>query len=203
MKGNELVRPRPFVRKLSIRLQALMPEVVAVILLMIGRDFFDKETLPRLLIGTAAYSPFFIGSPWRRAAIGPGRRSGRNAVSRLSVRPLSQKPFLLARRPAGPAAVRRGTSDTVFHDTVPIAAAAVSLAMVMSFPLSCLYELGGNTIWAPAILHFTVQSAVKVFIASGDSAPLYPLVWMIVCAAIPFSFYALEVPKTTADVSAV
>jgi hypothetical protein len=36
----------------------------------------------------------------------------------------------------------------------PVALAAVGLAVVLSFPLAYLFELGGRTIWAPAILHF-------------------------------------------------
>ena len=39
----------------------------------------------------------------------------------------------------------------------PVALASVLLAVVISFPLAHLFELGGDTIWAPAILHFVVQ----------------------------------------------
>ena len=39
----------------------------------------------------------------------------------------------------------------------PIALAAVLLSVILSFPLARLFEFGGNTIWAPALLHFTVQ----------------------------------------------
>lgn len=40
---------------------------------------------------------------------------------------------------------------------LPIAAAATLLSLAMSFPLARLYDLGGATIWAPAILHFVAQ----------------------------------------------
>ena len=66
----------------------------------------------------------------------------------------------------------------------PVALAAVLLSVVLSFPLAHLFELGGNTIWAPALLHFTVQGAIKVLDAPGDTA--LPLVWMAACAAIPY-----------------
>ena len=46
----------------------------------------------------------------------------------------------------------------------PIALASVVLAIVISFPLAYLYELGGNTIWAPALLHFVIQATVKVLV---------------------------------------
>jgi membrane protease YdiL (CAAX protease family) len=66
----------------------------------------------------------------------------------------------------------------------PVALAAVLLSVILSFPLAHLFELGGNTIWAPALLHFTVQGAIKVLDAPGDTA--LPLVWMAASAAIPY-----------------
>ena len=44
----------------------------------------------------------------------------------------------------------------------PVALASVLLATIISFPLAHLFELGGNTIWPSALLHFTVQGAVRV-----------------------------------------
>ena len=43
----------------------------------------------------------------------------------------------------------------------PIALAAVLLSVVLSFPFARLFELGGNTIWGPAVLHFVVQGDDK------------------------------------------
>jgi len=65
----------------------------------------------------------------------------------------------------------------------PVALAAVLLSVVLSFPLARLFELGGNTIWGPALLHFTVQGAIKVLELPGDTN--LPLVWMAASAAIP------------------
>jgi hypothetical protein len=66
----------------------------------------------------------------------------------------------------------------------PVALASVLLATVISFPLSQLFELGGNTVWPPALLHFTVQGAVKILEVPGDA--IVPLVWMMASAAIPW-----------------
>jgi membrane protease YdiL (CAAX protease family) len=66
----------------------------------------------------------------------------------------------------------------------PVALAAVLLSVVLSFPLAWLFELGGNTIWGPALLHFTVQGAIKVLELPGDTT--LPLVWMAASAAIPY-----------------
>jgi membrane protease YdiL (CAAX protease family) len=66
----------------------------------------------------------------------------------------------------------------------PVAIAAVLLSIVLSFPLAYLFELGGNTIWAPALLHFTVQGTIKIVDIPGDT--MLPLVWMAASAVIPY-----------------
>jgi membrane protease YdiL (CAAX protease family) len=43
----------------------------------------------------------------------------------------------------------------------PVAVAALLLAMATSIPLAHLFELGGNTIWAPALVHAVIQGAPK------------------------------------------
>ena len=64
-----------------------------------------------------------------------------------------------------------------------IAFAAVLLATAISFPLAHLFELGGHSIWGPALLHFTVQGAIKVLEVPGDA--FMPIVWMAASATIP------------------
>ncbi len=66
----------------------------------------------------------------------------------------------------------------------PIALAALLLAVVLSFPFAHLFELGGATIWAPALLHFIIQATVKILVVSPDSAT-FPLVWMVASGLIP------------------
>jgi membrane protease YdiL (CAAX protease family) len=79
----------------------------------------------------------------------------------------------------------------------PVALAALGLAMVVAFPLAYLFELGGNTIWAPALLHFVIQGAVKVVLLSGESSALFPLVWMAACAGIPYLVFLVPRPATS------
>ena len=67
----------------------------------------------------------------------------------------------------------------------PIALAALLLSVLMSFPLAQLFELGGGTVWPPALLHFVVQGTVKVLVVSGDAAWAFPLAWMAASAVIP------------------
>jgi membrane protease YdiL (CAAX protease family) len=76
----------------------------------------------------------------------------------------------------------------------PIAAAALFLAAALSFPLAHLFEVGGHTIWAPALVHFVVQGALKVTVVSGDSAAAMPLAWMAACATIPFLVFLVPRP---------
>ena len=67
----------------------------------------------------------------------------------------------------------------------PIALAAVLLAVVISFPLAHLFELGGATIWAPALLHFVVQGTVRIVVMSGNSASLFPIAWIAASGVVP------------------
>jgi membrane protease YdiL (CAAX protease family) len=66
----------------------------------------------------------------------------------------------------------------------PVALAAVLLSVILSFPLAHLFEIGGNTIWAPALLHFTVQGVIKLLELPGDTA--LPLVWMAASPVVPY-----------------
>ncbi len=81
-----------------------------------------------------------------------------------------------------------------------IALASILLAVVTSFPFARLFELGGNTIWAPAILHFEIQGAVKVIVPSGEPAQTFPLFWIAVCALIPLLVFLLPDRKTISSV---
>ncbi len=70
-----------------------------------------------------------------------------------------------------------------------IALASAVLALVVSFPLSYLFDLGGRTIWAPAIVHFVIQGAVKV-VEMPDSPLAYQMTWLAACAAVPWLAFA-------------
>jgi membrane protease YdiL (CAAX protease family) len=75
----------------------------------------------------------------------------------------------------------------------PIALASVVLAIVISFPLAYLYELGGNTIWAPALLHFVIQATVKVLVFP-QGAESFALTWMAAGALVPLLVFAIKIP---------
>jgi membrane protease YdiL (CAAX protease family) len=75
----------------------------------------------------------------------------------------------------------------------PIALASVLLAVVISFPLAHLFELGGGTIWAPALLHFVIQATVKVVVIPYG-AESFALAWMAASALIPLLVFAAKAP---------
>ena len=64
----------------------------------------------------------------------------------------------------------------------PIAAAALLLAVIVAFPLACLYEMGGGTIWAPALLHFVIQGTVKIVVFPEASNVRFAVLWMAISA---------------------
>ena len=65
----------------------------------------------------------------------------------------------------------------------PIALAALILSIVLSIPLAHLFELGGGTIWAPALVHFVVQGTVKVMTFSDATGSGFPFLWMTASAS--------------------
>lgn len=75
----------------------------------------------------------------------------------------------------------------------PIALASVFLAMVISFPLAYLFEAGGNTVWAPALLHFVIQGTVKVLVFP-DGAETFALVWIAASAVVPLLIFTVRIP---------
>lgn len=90
----------------------------------------------------------------------------------------------------------------------PLAVASVMLSALMSFPLAHLFELGGKTIWAPALLHWLVQGVPKVLDLEGDTG--FALWWIAASAVVPFIAFAwrrkddvIVRPATVSDVPAL
>ena len=79
----------------------------------------------------------------------------------------------------------------------PVALASLLLATVISFPMAHLFELGKGTIWAPALLHFVVQGAVKSIQIAGDGSAAFPLAWIAASAVIPLLALFVRRPGST------
>ena len=73
----------------------------------------------------------------------------------------------------------------------PVALAAVLLSAILSPPLAHLFELGGGTVWAPALLHFVVQGAIKLITPENTTA-LLPLIWMAASGVLPYLVFLVR-----------
>jgi membrane protease YdiL (CAAX protease family) len=75
---------------------------------------------------------------------------------------------------------------------LPIALAALVVALLSSFPLAHLFELGGNTIWAPALLHAVIQGALKVVVVPEAALLTAQLGWMAASVLVPYLVFLLR-----------
>lgn len=78
-----------------------------------------------------------------------------------------------------------------FQFSWSLAGASILLAIAMSFPFSKLYEMGGNTMWAPAIVHFAAQAIPKMFVFEGENAWLFPFFVIAASAVLPLAVYSV------------
>jgi membrane protease YdiL (CAAX protease family) len=75
---------------------------------------------------------------------------------------------------------------------LPIAIAALVVALLSSFPLAHLFEIGGNTIWAPALLHAVIQGALKVIVVPETVLLTAQLGWMTACVLLPYLVFLVR-----------
>jgi membrane protease YdiL (CAAX protease family) len=80
-----------------------------------------------------------------------------------------------------------------------VAGMAFLLSVVIAIPLARLYDVGRSTIWAPAVVHFVVQSAPKLVVVPDDAMMPMSVGWMGVALIAPWLVFAIErfLPKTT------
>ncbi len=69
---------------------------------------------------------------------------------------------------------------------LPIALAALLVALGTSFPLAYLFEVGGNTVWGAALLHAVIQGTFKVVVAPEASMLPVLLGWMAASVVVPY-----------------
>jgi membrane protease YdiL (CAAX protease family) len=75
---------------------------------------------------------------------------------------------------------------------LPIAIAALVVALATSFPFAHLFEVGGNTVWGAALLHCVIQGTLKVVVV--PEAYLLPaqLGWMAVSVLVPYLAFVVR-----------
>lgn len=70
-----------------------------------------------------------------------------------------------------------------------IALTALVMSVVTTFPLSWLYELGGRTIWAPAVLHTVLQAVPKLITLDGAT---FQIIWMVGGMIVAWSAFVVR-----------
>jgi len=77
---------------------------------------------------------------------------------------------------------------------------AMLVAAVTTIPLSYLYEAGGNSVWAPGLLH-TAIDAFKLFVIPAAASVSFPFLMVGVSVLIPLLVLAVPrqflIPKST------
>jgi membrane protease YdiL (CAAX protease family) len=71
----------------------------------------------------------------------------------------------------------------------PVAVASIALSVAISFPFAHLFVIGGGTLWAPALVHFVVQGAIKVVVIPEEQV-LIPALWIGAAALVPYLAFA-------------
>lgn len=79
-----------------------------------------------------------------------------------------------------------------FQLSPEVAGTALLLAVALSFPLAWLFEIGGGTVWLPAVLHFVVQGTLKLLEISDTTAGAAAVAWMGLAAVVPFLVFAFR-----------
>lgn len=143
----------------------------------------------------AAGSPLALRAEWPLLALGMLAQGGvaeETLFRGFLFRHLRQRrPFW---RAAALAAVPFVAAHLLLFATLDftVALAAVAVALSLTFPLARLFDLAGGSIWPGAILHATVQGAIKLVepLDASDALPL-AISWMLVGAAAPWVVFAL------------
>jgi len=73
---------------------------------------------------------------------------------------------------------------------------ALALALSSSFPFALLYEQGRRTIWAPALVHGTVDTVIPILAAGGmeNGGQQAALIWMAFSMVLPYWAFAFGKP---------
>jgi membrane protease YdiL (CAAX protease family) len=74
----------------------------------------------------------------------------------------------------------------------PVALASLLVAVSLSFPLTWLFERGGNSVWLPAIVHAVVQASIKLVVVEEAAFQTMAIGWMAISAIAPWLLFALR-----------
>ena len=81
----------------------------------------------------------------------------------------------------------------MINQGIIIGGTATFLAIAISFPFAFLFEKGNNTIWAPAIIHFAVDTVIPILAfdnSNHTNRQIAILLWMAVSIILPYFVFA-------------
>jgi membrane protease YdiL (CAAX protease family) len=155
---------------------ALVQLVYPLVTAMTGEVFALRPGWPWLLIGIFAFHGLAEELVWRGYAfrrLRAGRSFGRAIAWTMPLVAATHIPIIVGSGPA-------------------VGAAAILVAAVTTLPLAHLYEGGGNTLWAPALVHTAVDTFKLVEIPAA-ALTTFSLTLAAVSLTVPL--LALAVPR--------
>ena len=79
-----------------------------------------------------------------------------------------------------------------------LALVSLVVAVSLSFPFAWIFEMSGRSIWPPAILHATIQGAIKL-VEAGGGFDRIALSWMAVTTLAPWLLFLIRPRKEARD----
>ena len=167
---------RPDARALLVALLVSVP-VLVVPAVVAGVTPVLRPGWPWLLVGIFAFHGLAEEVVWRGYAyrrLRADRTFGRAVVATMPLVVAAHVPI-------------------VFGSGLAVGGAAMVVAAATSVPFAHLWEMGRRTIWAPALLHTTIDTFKLVVLPPGATVT-FSLVLAAVSATVPF--LVLAVPRT-------
>ena len=169
---------RPGLRALLVAagVSALVLLVYPVVTAVTGEAPTLREGWPLLLIGIFAFHGVAEEVVWRGYAfrrLRVGRSFGRAVAWTMPLLAATHIPVIVTSGPV-------------------VGVAAMLVAAVTTLPLAYLYETGGNTVWAPAVVHTAIDS-FKLVVVPAAAVTTFSLLLSAFSMLVPL--LALAVPR--------
>jgi membrane protease YdiL (CAAX protease family) len=149
---------------IAVLIQGAFPLVGA----MTGAVFTLKSGWPWLLLGIFAFHGLAEEVVWRGYAFRRLRRGRSFAAAAVASMPLVAATHL----------------PVIISSGLTVGVAAMLVAAITSLPLARLFELGRNTLWAPAVVHTAIDS-FKIVNVSDEARQTFSLTLAAVSILIP------------------
>ncbi|MFD7409944.1 CPBP family intramembrane glutamic endopeptidase [Streptomyces sp. NPDC059866] len=169
-----LTRPRPRALAVAAVVAAGCLCVHPLFAVVTGHPVTLRQDAAGLLIGVFAYHGVAEELAWRGYAYARLRRGcsfSRAVMSSMPLLTLTHVPVVLT---AGPA----------------VGIAAMSVAAVTTWPLAHLYEQGGRSVWAPALVHGAIDTFKLVTVPAEATMP-YSLALAATALVLPLAVFPL------------